>query len=259
MNDLMNYVMNGWPVVSAIAPALKLFYEARDQLSVADGLLTFQNRLVVPRGQRSEILARLHEAHQGFRKCYDNAERCVWWPGLRGELKTLCETCEKCLAARPAHRSEPLRPTVLPNRPWEKIGADLCVHNNKNYLVLIDYFSRWLEIKHMPTITSRTVINKCRQVFATHGIPDEFHSDNGAQFVSQEFKEFAEHYGFSLTTSSPYFAQANGEAESAVKIAKRILSTPEPDIALLIYRTTPHSTTGVAPSVEMQRPKPNPR
>ena len=89
MNDLMNYVMNGWPVVSAIAPALKLFYEARDQLSVVDGLLTFQNRLVVPRGQRSEILARLHEAHQGFRKCYDNAERCVWWPGLRGELKTL--------------------------------------------------------------------------------------------------------------------------------------------------------------------------
>ena len=251
MSDMLNYVMNGWPVVSAIAPALKPFYEARDMLSVVDGLLTYQSRLVVPKGQRSEILARLHESHQGFRKCYDNAQRCVWWPGLRGELKTLCETCEKCLADRPAQRSEPLLPTELPSRPWEKVGADLCFHNDKNYLVLVDYYSRWLEIKHLRSITSRSVIDKCRQVFATHGIPEEFHSDNGSQFVSQEFKSFAEHYGFNLTTSSPYFAQANGEAESAVKMAKRILSTLEPDIGLMNYRATPHSATGVAPAVAL--------
>jgi hypothetical protein len=149
-------------------------------LSVIDGLLTFRNPLVVPKGQRSEILARLHESRQGFSKCYDNATRCVWWPGIRRELKTLCETCEKCLADRPAQRSKPLKPTELPSHPWEKMGADLWFHNDENYLVLVDYYSRWLEIKHL--------------------------RDNGPQFVSHKVKVFTEKYGFNLTTNSPYFA-----------------------------------------------------
>jgi transposase InsO family protein len=93
-----------------------------------------------------------------------------------------------------------------------------------------------LEIKHLRQTTSRAVIDKCRQVFATHGILDEFHSDNGPQFVSHKFKVFAETYGFDLTT---YFAQANGQAEGAVKAAKRILSTLEPDIGLLNCSATP--------------------
>ena len=249
--DVINYVVNGWPVTSVISPNLKVYHEARDMLSVVDGLLVYQHRVVVPRDQRLEILGRLHESHQGFQKCWSNALRCVWWPGIRGELKSVCESCMTCLEHRPAQRSEPLIPTPIPSRPWEKIGADLCSHDNKDYLILIDYYSRWLEIKHLGSTSSAAVINKCRQVFATFGIPDEFHCDNGPQFVSGEFKSFADDYGFALTTSSPYFAQANGEAESAVKIAKNILSTTSPDIALLNYRTTQHSSTGVEPSVAL--------
>jgi len=245
LGEIMNYVVNGWPTVSAIVPHLKVYHEAKDMLSVVNGLLVYQNRIVIPRSQRQEILGRLHESHQGFHKCMDNAERCVWWPGIRGELKKLCEQCELCISRRPAHRSEPLRPTTLPSRPWEKIGADLCFHNQKNYLILTDYYSRWLEVKHLTSITSRDVINKCRQVFATHGVPDEFHCDNGTQFVSQEFKSFADRYGFAVTTSSPYFAQANGAAESAVKVAKNILSANEPDLALLNYRAEGPNSTNI--------------
>ena len=118
---------------------------------------------------------------------------------------------------------------------------------------MVDYSSRWIEIKHLTTTSSSAAINKCRQVFATHGIPDEFHSDNGPQFAAEEFQDFADQYGFLLTTSSPYlyFAQANGEAETAVKIAKTILSTASPDVALMNYRATAHSATGVTPSVAL--------
>ena len=102
---------------------------------------------------------------------------------IRGELKTLCETCERCIANRPTQRFESMNPTTgtLLSRPWEKVGADLCVHNNKDYLMLIDYYGR-LEIKHLSSITSRAVIDRSRQVFAMHGILDKFHSDNRAQF-----------------------------------------------------------------------------
>jgi hypothetical protein len=92
------------------------------------------------------------------------------------------------------------------------------------------------------------VINKFKLIFATHGIPEVITSDNGPQFQCKEFREFAREYDFQHQTSSPGFPQANGEAESAVKIAKKVLSQDEPELALLNYRATPHSSTGVSPA-----------
>ena len=76
-------------------------------------------------------------------------------------------------------------------------------------------------------------------------------TDNGSQLCSMKLEEFAEEYGFRLTTSSPYFAQANGAAEAAVKIAKKVLSSNKPDLALLNYRSTPHYATNVPPAVAL--------
>ena len=50
-----------------------------------------------------------------------------------------------------------------------------------------------------------------------------FLSDNGPQYVSQEFSNFAKVYGFQLVTRSPCYAKATGKAESAVKDAKKML------------------------------------
>ena len=55
MGEVMNYVLNGWPVVSAITPSLKSYYEVR-HMSVSEGLLTYQSRIVIPSSQRPEIL-----------------------------------------------------------------------------------------------------------------------------------------------------------------------------------------------------------
>lgn len=251
MQDIINYVLNGWPTSHTIDPALRCYYRLRDDLSVVDGLLIYQNRIVIPKAQRDEMLFRLHETHQGFAKCIANAERCVWWPGLHRQLKEITEKCRHCAEKRPAQRAEPLKVTPLPARPWEKIAADLCIYEGKTYLVIVDYYSRWIEVKRLYTTTSTAVISKFRQVFATHGIPDEVQSDNGPQFSCKEFAQFASDYGFHHTTSSPYFAQANGAAEAAVKVAKKILSSKKPDLAILNYRSTPHYATKVSPAVAL--------
>lgn len=136
----------------------------------------------------------------------------------------------------------------MPDRPWQKLGTDILKLEGEYYLVVTDYFSRYLEIARLNPLTSKTIIGKLREIFARWGIPEEIVSDNGGQFTSTYFKEFAKQYGFTHTTVSPHFPQANGAAESAVKIAKRILRQPDIFLALMAYRSTPITATGVSPA-----------
>uniref|UniRef100_A0A3Q3F2G2 Integrase catalytic domain-containing protein n=1 Tax=Labrus bergylta TaxID=56723 RepID=A0A3Q3F2G2_9LABR len=88
------------------------------------------------------------------------------------------------------------------------------------------------------------VIQKLKTVFARFGIPEEVVSNNGPQFSSAEFKEFAKQLDFKHCTSSPHHPQGNGQAERAVQVAKKILKQDDPVMALMSYRSTPCSTTG---------------
>ena len=116
------------------------------------------------------------------------------------------------------------------------------------YLIVVDYFSRWIEIEHLRSTTSAQVINHMKSLFARWGIPEEVRSNVGPQFTSAEFADFARHYGFLHTLSDSYCPQGNGAAERGVQTAKRIMAQPYPYLALLTYRSTPLDVTGCTPS-----------
>ena len=107
-------------------------------------------------------------------------------------------------------------------------------------MLIVNYFSRYIEIAKLTNETSTEVIRHTKSVFARHGIPREVVSDNGPQFSSAEFRKFTDEYGFAPITSSPKYPQSNGEAERAVRTIKSLLKKAEdPYLTLLTYRSTP--------------------
>ena len=142
-----------------------------------------------------------------------------------------------------------MRPTSLPLHPWQKISADLFQAKQQHFLVVMNYYSCYLEIAYLPDISSATMIGKMKNMFTRWCVPEEIVFDNGTQFTSAAFQSFAEKYNFVCSFTSPHFPQANGQAESAVKIAKRIVEQQQdPFLGLMAYRSTPISATDVSPA-----------
>ena len=215
------------------------YYFERHSFSVVDNILLYAGRLVIPSVLRKEMLDRLHQGHQGIVKTRGFARSTVWWPGLSKDIATLVQCCPECELYRREH-PQPLIPTPTPRKEWTQVASDLFEWQGENYLLIIDYFSRWFEICHLSSISSAAVINGCKSIFARMGIPENLHSDKGVQFMSKEFAQFAEYWGFTHTSSSPHHHSGNGEAERAVQTVKNLLKKEkEPYLALLNYRATP--------------------
>jgi len=137
----------------------------------------------------------------------------------------------------------------LPDYPWQTVGTDLFELKQKQYLVVVDYYSRYPEIVKLSSTTSTSVIAALKVIFSRFGIPEIVRSDNGPQFSSKEFAVFAKSYNFTHTTSSPLYPQSNGQAERAVQTLKKILRQSE-DVCqgLLNYRTTPMPWCNLSPA-----------
>lgn len=123
-----------------------------------------------------------------------SARGTVYWPGMAGDLKHLqvVSTCEVCREFKP-RTSKPL-PKQHDNghTPWNKIGRDLFVIKDRNYLVAIHYFSNFIEIDFLQKITSNAVNGILKKQFARLGIPTTIVSDGGPQFTANDFRIFTE-------------------------------------------------------------------
>ncbi|XP_037558085.1 uncharacterized protein LOC119435243 [Dermacentor silvarum] len=168
-------------------------------------------------------------------------------PSLFRGLETLVSNCPTCAETR-VQCSEPMLPSATPTRPWEEVGVDLFHLNGQDYVLLVDYRSRFPEVISLRSTSAPAVINVIKSVFARHGTPRLVRSDNGPQFAAREFSAFADSYGFRYVTSSPHFPQFNGEVEWMVRTVKDLLrKADDPYLALLAYRDIP-GVNGVSPA-----------
>ena len=254
---VMKLELEGWPAEKRGAPMCALLYfDVRDCSSVADGILVKGEAVVLPQALRPSIKRRLHSAHLGRDSMLCRARGTVYWPNIASDIKQIADMCETCQEMKPRNPPEPLRQHGDGDEPWQKIGLDLFEITGKHYLAVVDYYSNFIEVDLLTTMTSVRIVTLLKKHCARYGIPRMIVSDGGPQFTSQEVNSFVEDWGINHVTSSPMHQRANGKAESAVKIMKSLpvkthKEGDDPYEAMLEQRNTPRQDTGRSPAEVM--------
>ena len=212
----------------------------------------YNDRIVMPQGLQLETLNQLHQGHLGITKCRSRAMNSVRWPLISKQVEAMCNRCTTC-AICSLERKESLLTSSFLEYALERVGTDLFELEKKIYIIVVDYFLRWIECRHLPQTTSAYAIEALQSIFNVHSIPDHVISDNGPQYSSDCFKAFSEEYGFVHITSSPLYPPSNGEAELAVQTAKSILKkNTDPHLGFLAYHATPLHN-GQSPAEHLMR------
>ena len=175
------------------------------------------------------------------------------------DAERVCKTCHGCQLVSQPLKPEPMTRTEFPSAPWQHLAADLLgpLPSGDYIFVVVDYYSRFFEMEFTKSITTEKIVSLMSQMFVTHGLPCSLRTDNGPQFISDHFKGYLEKNGIEHRRTTPLWPQANGEIERQNRtILKRLrISQAEGrdwrsqmDDFLMMYRSTPHSTTGVSPA-----------
>ena len=244
MQTLKTTILIGWPERREEVPVqIREFWNYREELTLHNGIIFKNQRVIIPKALRPELTTRAHSSHQGIEACLRRAKDVVFWPSMTKDIKEAVEKCEICAAFQAKNVKQPMQTHEIPDRPWSRVSSDLFTLNGKEYILLVDSYSDFIEVGELKGTTASYI-----KEFSRHGIPDIYVTDNGPQYCCREFTEFSREWEFKHVTSSPKHAKSYGKAESAVKVAKKIFKkahrdNKDPWLALLDQRNTP--TQGV--------------
>jgi len=268
--DIFNYLKD-----SARGAPKRIRYKAMKYVLIGDDMFyrTLEGLLLKCLGP-TEANRLLHEVHEGACGTHQSAHKMKWlirrsgyyWPTMLEDCFKYYKGCQACqkfgkIQMVPASVMNP----IIKPWPFRGWGMDMIGKINppsskghQYILAITDYFTKWVEAVPMRSVSSKDVINFVKEhVIHRFGIPQTITTDGGSVFISQEFRKFADDMGIKLIRSSPYYAQANGQAEasnqSLIKLIKRkidehprrwheVLSE-----ALWAYRISCHGATKTSP------------
>jgi hypothetical protein len=225
-----------------------------------DGLILRGSRLVLPESLQEKALKIVHEGHQGISKTKSLLRTKVWFKGMDSKVEKLIMECLACqLERKTGAHIQPLIPTPMPDSAWTNLAMDFYgpLPNGKELMVVMDEFSRMPVVMEVKSTAAEFVVPKLDDLFSFVGIPAVLKTDNGPPFNGFKFTKFADYLGFKHRKTTPLHPRGNGLSESFMKNMSKVVRTAKVqgrdwrqvlNEFLRNYRSTPHSTTGVAPS-----------
>ena len=256
LSKVITFVQQGWP--TQVQDEFKPYHIRRNELTVEANCLLWGRKVIISEKLQDKVLEELHTAHPGVVRMKSIARIHVWWPGIDKKIEEVVKSCLPCQSIRNKPPLTSLHLWNWPSQPWHRLHLDfLGPFLGATFLIVVDAYSKWLEVIPMSSTTAERTIIELRKLFATHGLPTQVVTDNGAQFTSQEFGEFLKLNDIQHYKSAPYHPAMNGEAERLVQTFKQAMRAAKGDPGtlstklmrfLLSYRTTPNATTGVSPA-----------
>ena len=250
LHDLYAVIQVGWSTTKQQVPhSVKPFWDNRDELAILDGVIYRGMRIVVPPSMQQEMIELVHETHQGIVKSKQRAREALYWPGMSSQVEAKVKDCSTCHDYAAAQQKEPMMPSKTPDYPWAEAASDIFTFKSKNYVLSVDYYSKYIEVTELNDLSAFSTIEALKGHFERHGIPERLTTDCGTQYTSVEFKNFAKASNFQHVLISPKHLKANGEAEAAVKIVKSLWrKNNDKHKALMVYRATPLAGIDLSPS-----------
>lgn len=230
------------------------------EFCAVEGVILRGRRIYIPMTLRSRVLKAAHEGHPGSEKLVHRLREKVWWPLMTADAERTTVTCQACTLVSAPNRPVPMKMRELPIAPWRELALDFMSTGSfgKKLLVIVDYYSRYVDIRIQNGETASETIKSLQEIFPILGYPSSMTTDNGEPFVSHEFKEFCRCWDIKLHHTPPLYAQANGLVERVNRGIKKRLQISgiedrrnwETDLLvsyLVMYRSTIHKTTGKSP------------
>ncbi|XP_058828320.1 uncharacterized protein K02A2.6-like [Topomyia yanbarensis] len=251
---LMQGLQNG-----KIVDPKERFGVEQHEFTIQKGCIMRGIRVYIPPNLRVKVLAELHSTHFGTSRLKTLARGYVWWERIDLHIEEMVRNCSYCQSTRAEPAKVPTHCWESPSRPFDRIHVDFAgPFKNTYFIVLVDAYTKWPEVRIFNNITTTTTIQVCREYFATYGIPSVMVSDHGVQFTSEEFQKFLKMNGVYHKMGAPYHPSTNGQAERFVQTFKAKLKSLQCDRStihaelcniLLVYRKTIHPATGKSPSM----------
>ncbi|GJT16901.1 reverse transcriptase domain-containing protein [Tanacetum coccineum] len=167
-----------------------------------------------------------HGANYTARKVFDSG---FFWPTIYKDAHELVKNCNSCQRqGKISQRDEMPQNSIQVCEIFDVWGIDFMgpfpsSKGNKYILVAVDYLSKWVEAKALPTNDARVVCKFLKSLFARFGAPRAIISDRGTHFCNDQFAKVMLKYGVTHRLSTAYHPQTSGQVEVSNRGLKRIL------------------------------------
>ena len=209
--------------------------EKFNSFSVSDnGLLYMDNRLVIPKNMRENVLRAIHFGHAGRDAMLKEAAD-VWWPRVHREVVEKAKNCLQCQLAgknlkciKSQNEFGKIPESTEPN---EEIALDFAgpfqnANQKKKYLLVsVDNHSGWPDALFLPNPTTEKVIEFLSEYTAANGIPKRIRTETGTVFKSEKFKQFCIKHLFDHTVCPVRDHRGNGKVERMIRTINERLRT----------------------------------
>ncbi|CAG2210223.1 unnamed protein product [Mytilus edulis] len=266
--------------VSGQSSVIKAYWNMWEQLELVDDVLYRKwfrletdeiSRLVMaPKKLRQKILTLAHDdvsgGHLGITKTVQKVRQRFYWVNLQSDVTDWIKSCPICCARKnPPRKNRAEMENIRVGEPLERVAMDITgpfpitKFKNRYVLVLMDYFTKWVEAYPIPDMGSCTVARYfCKEFISRFGVPRIFLSDQGPCFGGEAFQQLCDLFGIHKTRTSSYHPMTDGLVEKMNHTLKNVIASYIDEgqtdwdewlpFALMAIRSSVQETTGMTPN-----------